>query len=75
MIKHQRVLICLIKLGRDYFEAKDLVITPLHDSSLYISSEKDTLLMLQAAGAFVNVDHENASFHTKSFLKIRQGAT
>lgn len=63
MSKHQGVLQLLEKLGKDASTVKTLDITHLEDLILYISAEKDILVMIQAADISVENDHKPAPFH------------
>lgn len=66
-IKYQGVLLLFEKLCKNSPATKALVITPLDDRNLYISSAEDVLHMIQAADTFVKSEQKAASVHPNSF--------
>lgn len=72
MIKHQGLPHSLVKPGKDASMAENLVITDLDNTSLYICSEEDVIIMTQAANVFVKNDHKTALFHANiSYIQAR----
>lgn len=55
------------KLAKDAPVAKNFGITHLADPSFYLSSEKEMLVLIQAAHTFVQNDHNTAPFQASSF--------
>lgn len=70
MIKHQDVVLHLLKLGRDALAAKTPGGTHLDDPSLDMFSEDDILRMIQAADVLFKNDGNPALFHETSFHKL-----
>lgn len=69
LIKHQAVLLCIGKLGGDALAANTLGMQHLDDPILYTSSEKDILLIIQAADQFVKNNHKAVDFHANLFCR------
>lgn len=69
MIKDQSMLSPLEKLDKDNSAAKSFGITNLDDSSLYVCSDEDIVLMIQAAECFVNIDDKPALSHSNFFYR------
>lgn len=75
IIKTDRVFLLPVSLAMDALVVKTLCITHLADPGLYISTKEDILLMIQAAGALVKINHNPAPFpaclscrHARSLL-------
>lgn len=69
MIKHYGLQPLLGNQGKDGPAAITHVVTHLHDPSLYISSEKEILLMIWAADAFFKKDGKSAPFYENYFYR------
>lgn len=67
MIKNGGVIPAILKLDNVFTAEKSVGTISVDDASLYISSEDEIILMIQAAEAFVNNDHKPAIFHANFF--------
>lgn len=69
MIKQKDVLLLLLNQGRDMPAAKTLSITHHDGPSLYVPSQKDIILKIQAADAFVENYQVLVPFHANAFYR------
>lgn len=69
MIRYKGMLPPLEELGKNAAAAKNLNITHINDSSLYIYFEEDKLLIIPETDAFLKIDHKPADFHTPTFYR------
>lgn len=69
-IKPQSVLLLFLKLKSDATAEKTVGITHLDDPSVYIPSDEDKLLNIQAADEFVKSNHKPAPFYAVSFYRF-----
>lgn len=69
MIRNEGVLPLLVSPAMEAAVAKAQGITDLDDPALYIPTEVDFLLMIQAADRFVKNDHKPALFHAIAFFR------
>lgn len=69
MIKFLKVLLLFVNLNKDPPVAKNFGITHLDYPTLYISSEKDILFMIQIADAFVTNFHKQVPSHANFFRR------
>lgn len=68
LIKQECVLVLLPKLVKHASVAKTVDITQLDDPILFISSEREIVLMIQAADLFVKNNNSPSSFQANFFL-------
>lgn len=66
------MLALLGKLGKDAPAETSPGILHLNDSSLYLFSDEDILLMAEAAGTLVKNDYRSDPFHARSFYRYAQ---
>lgn len=64
MFKHQGMLRLLVKLGKNSTATKTVGIKYFDDPRLYMYSEENGVLMIQAAGAFIRNGHRLGYYHT-----------
>lgn len=67
MINHQAVPQSLLKLGKGAATGRTFGITYIDQTSLYISSDKDILLQIQAVTAFFKNNRKPAFYHSEAF--------
>lgn len=69
MIKNRGLLLLFEKMGKVASAAKTARNMLLDEPSLYISSQRQVIFIIQVADAFIKNDLEPASFHASAFKR------